>query len=181
MGEGGGALVLETESHARDRGAKIYAELAGWANNNDAYHVTAPSEDAVCAAACMRRALEYAGMKPSEIGYINAHGTGTLRGDAAEVKAVAEVFGCRTAIGSTKAATGHMMGGGGITEAIACIKAIETGELPPTLNLTDPVADLDFITDARRGCEVHAAMTNAFGFGGQNSTIIFREYKEKIG
>ena len=179
MGEGGGALVLETESHARERGAFIYAELAGWANNNDAFHVTAPGEDGVKAADCMRRALAKAGMKPSDIGYINAHGTGASKGDAAEAKAVQAVFGKGPAISSTKAATGHMMGGGGITEAIACIMAIRTGLLPPTLNLTDPAADLDFVTGSCRESAVNAAMTNAFGFGGQNSTLIFRAYREE--
>ena len=175
IGEGGGALVLETRSHARGRGAKIYAELAGWANNNDAYHVTKPLEEGERAADCMRQALGRAQMDPAEIGYINAHGTGAPKGDLAEARAMKAVFaGCRPAVSSTKAATGHMMGGGGITEAIACIKAIETGTLPPTLNLSDPVMDLDLIRQTRTGQEIRAAMTNAFGFGGQNSTIIFR-------
>ncbi len=177
MGEGGGALVLETESHAKERGAVILAELAGWANNNDAFHVTAPDESGSRAAVCMARALERAGMDPAEIGYINAHGTGAPKGDAAEAKAVRTVFGRGPAISSTKAATGHMMGGGGITEAIACILAIRTGLLPPTLNLTDPAADLDFIAGACREASIEAAMTNAFGFGGQNSTLIFRAYR----
>ena len=175
MGEGGGALVLETESGAKARGAKIYAVLAGWANNNDAYHVTAPTEDGARAAACMRRALEHARMEPEQIGYINAHGTGAVKGDLAEVRAMESVFeGCRPAISSTKAATGHMMGGGGITEAIACIKAIQTGTLPANLNLEQPIADLDFVTETRRDQQIRAAMTNAFGFGGQNSTVIFK-------
>ena len=180
MGEGGGALVLEREEHALARGARIYAELAGWANNNDAYHVTKPQEDGKRAADCMRKALDCAGMAPEQVGYINAHGTGTSRGDLAEASAMASVFGKDSpAISSTKAATGHMMGGGGITEAICCIRAIETGIIPPTLNLNDPVADLDFVTETRTGADIKAAMTNAFGFGGQNSTIIFKRYQEE--
>ena len=178
MGEGGGALILETESHAKAGGARIYAELAGWSNNNDAYHVTRPSEDGAQAAACMRRALAKAGLDPAQIGYINAHGTGAAKSDASETAAMQEVFrGCSPMIGSTKAATGHMMGAGGVTEAIACLKAIGTGSLPPTLNLTDPIADLDFVRQTRTGLRIDAAMSNAFGFGGQNSTIIFKRYQ----
>lgn len=180
MGEGGGALVLETESAAKARGAKIHAVLAGWANNNDAYHVTAPAKDGARAAVCMRQAMQRAGMKPEEIGYINAHGTGTSAGDMAEARAMQRLFeGCRPAVSASKAATGHMMGGGGITEAIACIRSIQTGTIPPTLNLQDPIVDLDFVRTARRGQTVRTAMTNAFGFGGQNSTIIFRAYEEE--
>lgn len=179
MGEGGGALVLETESRARARGARIYAELAGWANNNDAYHVTKPVEDGLQEARCMRQALAKAGMLPEEIDHINAHGTGTKAGDLAEAAAMKAVFGtCSPAISATKAATGHMMGGGGITEAIACIQAIRTGVLPPTRNLADPIADLDFVTETRDGQDIRTAMTNAFGFGGQNSTLIFRRCEE---
>ncbi|MDO4869287.1 MAG: beta-ketoacyl-[acyl-carrier-protein] synthase family protein [Bacillota bacterium] len=178
MGEGGGALVLETERHAIERGARIYAELAGWANNNDAHHVTRPIDDGAGSADCMKKALDKAELSPADIDYINAHGTGALKGDAAEAKAMETVFGSEgPAISSTKAATGHMMGGGGITEVIACIKSIETGEIPPTLNLSDPVSGLDFVTDTRRGCRVDAAMSNAFGFGGQNSTIIVKRYE----
>ena len=122
-------------------------------------------------------------MAAGEIDYVNAHGTGTLKGDAAEAQAMTDVFGAADggsgggpAISSTKAATGHMMGGGGITEAIACIKAIETGMLPPTLNLAEPIANLDLVSETRSGVQIDAAMSNAFGFGGQNSTIIFRRY-----
>lgn len=178
MGEGGGALILETETHAKARGARILAELAGWANNNDAYHVTRPPEDGAQAAACMRRALERAGLGPQQIGYINAHGTGAPKSDASETAAMEAVFrGCTPLVSSTKAATGHMMGAGGVTEAIACIRAIETGTVPPTLNLTDPVTDMDLVCRTRTGCSIDAAMSNAFGFGGQNSTIIFKRYE----
>lgn len=178
MGEGGGALVLETETNAKKRGARILAELAGWANNNDASHVTKPLEAGENAARCMEAALKKAGMTPDEIGFVSAHGTGTLQGDSAEAKAMEKVFASsRPAVSSVKAATGHMMGGSGIAEAVTCIKVMETGILPPTLNLTDPVSDLDFVAETRRTDEITAAMTNAFGFGGQNSTIIFRKYK----
>lgn len=178
MGEGGGALVLETESHAKRRGARIYAELAGWANNNDAWHVTRPPEDGVHSAACMNSAMKRAGLTAEEIGYVNAHGTGAVKSDLAEAEAMESVFGAnRPYISGTKAATGHMMGGGGVTEAIACIKAIETGVLPPTRNLTDPVKELNFVTETMEGVQIQAAMSNAFGFGGQNSTIIFRRMK----
>ena len=175
IGEGGGALVLETESHARARGAVIYAELAGWANNSDGYHVTAPSPEGRGAAACMALALQKAGMTARDISYINAHGTGTVDGDAAEAAAIAQVFaGLSPAVGSTKGATGHMMGAGGITEAIACIQAIRTGTLPPNLNAEDPAFPLDLVRTCRTGVQVDAAMSNAFGFGGQNSCLVFR-------
>lgn len=169
-------MLLETESHARARGAVIYAELAGWANNNDAYHVTDPDPEGKTAAACMRQALRKAALEPGEIGYINAHGTGTQAGDAAEAAAIRLVFGpARPRISSTKGATGHMMGAGGITEAIACIQALRTGILPPTLNLEQPEADLAFVANRAEQGEITAAMTNAFGFGGQNSSLVFRK------
>jgi 3-oxoacyl-[acyl-carrier-protein] synthase II len=168
-------LVLETLSHAKARGAAIYAQLAGWANNNDAYHVTAPEPEGKMAAACMRSALAMAGLTPQEVGYINAHGTGTRDGDQAEVQALHAVFSQSCpAISSTKGATGHMMGAGGITEAIVCIQALRTGVLPPTLGLETPLDGLDFVTQTSRHQPVSVAMTNAFGFGGQNSTLIFR-------
>lgn len=176
IGEGGGALLLETVAHAQARGAAVYAELAGWANNNDAYHVTDPDPEGKMAAACMRMALQKAALKPEEIGYINAHGTGTQAGDAAETAAIQAVFGAaRPRISSTKGATGHMMGAGGITEAIACIQALRTGVLPPTLNLDRPEADLHFVAHRAERAEITAAMTNAFGFGGQNSSLVFRK------
>lgn len=176
IGEGGGALLLETKSHAKARGAAVYAELAGWANNNDAYHVTDPDPEGKTAAACMRQALRKAALEPGEVGYINAHGTGTRAGDAAEAAAIQMVFGgARPRISSTKGATGHMMGAGGITEAIACIQALRTGVLPPTLNLEQPEANLAFVANRAEQTEITAAMTNAFGFGGQNSSLVFRK------
>lgn len=177
IGEGGGALVLETEEHAKKRGARIYAELVGWANNNDAYHVINPIPDGTNSAACMLRALERGGIAPEEVGYINAHGTGTKTGDRAEMAALRRVFGpsgVRPAVSSTKGATGHMMGSGGITEAIACIQAIRCGVLPPTLNLEEPEGDFNFVAEQYREQEITVAMSNAFGFGGQNSSLVFR-------
>lgn len=174
IGEGGGALVLERESHARARGAEIYAGLAGWANNNDAFHVTDPDPEGRMAAACMSLALNKAGLRPEEIGYINAHGTGTRDGDAAEAQAIRRVFGeDQPRISSTKGATGHMMGAGGITEAITCIQSIRTGMLPPTLNLNRCDLGLNLVANRAESHRVAAAMTNGFGFGGQNSTLIF--------
>lgn len=183
IGEGGGALLIETEAHALARGAHIYAELAGWANTSDAHHVTAPCPDGAGAARCMRLALQKAGMQPSDIGYINAHGTSTPLGDKAETLAVKAVFGGRESAppaSSTKSATGHLMGAGGLTETIACIKAIETGILPPTLHLEtpDPDCDLDYVPNTARRADITAAMSNSLGFGGQNSSIIVSHYQK---
>ena len=183
IGEGGGALVIETEAHALARGAHIYAELAGWANTSDAHHVTAPCPDGAGAARCMKLALQKAGMQPSDIGYINAHGTSTPLGDKAETLAVKSVFGGRESappVSSTKSATGHLMGAGGLTETIACIKAIETGILPPTLHLAtpDPDCDLDYVPNTARRADIRAAMSNSLGFGGQNSSIIVSQYQK---
>ena len=175
IGEGGGALVLETEENALARGATIYAELAGWANNNEAYHVIKPNPDGVSSIKCMRKALFRAGLSPQDVDYINAHGTGTKLGDEAELNALGQLFES-SAISSTKGATGHMMGAGGITEAIACIQAIREGIVPPTLNLEDCDSDLDLVRGESRKMTVDTAMTNAFGFGGQNSSLIFRRY-----
>ena len=183
IGEGGGALVIETEEHALARGAKIHAVLAGYANTSDAHHVTAPCPDGAGAAACMQRALARAGMQPSDIGYINAHGTSTMLGDKAETLAIKAVFGGRESappVSATKSATGHLMGAGGLTEAIACIKAIQDGTLPPTLHLDtpDPDCDLDYVPNTARKADVSAAMSNSLGFGGQNSSIILSRYQK---
>ena len=183
IGEGGGALVIETEEHALARGAKIHAVLAGWANTSDAHHVTAPCPDGAGAAACMKRALTRAEMQPSDIGYINAHGTSTMLGDKAETLAIKAVFGGRESappISATKSATGHLMGAGGLTESIACIKAIQDGILPPTLHLAtpDPDCDLDYVPNTARRVQIDAAMSNSLGFGGQNSSIILSRYQK---
>lgn len=179
MGEGGGALVLETLSHALARNAHIYGELIGCGNSNDAYHVTAPEPTGEGATRCMEEAISEAKIEPSDIDYINAHGTATLKGDVCETLAIKNVFKDKIPlVSSTKSATGHMMGAGGITEVIACIKAIETGIIPPTLNLEtpDPECDLDYVPLEARKADVKIAMSNAFGFGGQNSSIIVKKY-----
>jgi 3-oxoacyl-[acyl-carrier-protein] synthase II len=180
IGEGGGALVLETESHAKKRGAKIIGELLACGNTSDAYHVTAPHPEGRGAIACMRQALSDAGLKPCDIGYVNAHGTSTPKGDEVETGAVSEVFkGCLPLVSSTKGAAGHMMGAGGITEVIACIKAVETGIVPPTINLETPIpdCDIDFVPNTARNADIKYAMSNAFGFGGQNSSVIVGKYE----
>ncbi len=181
IGEGGGALVLETEEHALKRGAKIYGVIEGCGNTCDAHHVTAPHPEGRGAIACMKQALAEAGLSPDDIGYINAHGTATNKGDAVETGAIKSVFtGKLPFVSSTKGATGHMMGAGGITEAIACIKAIETGTLPPTINLheVDPECDgIDFVPNTAKEAKIDHAMSNAFGFGGQNSSIIVGRYE----
>lgn len=181
IGEGGGALILETEEHAQSRGAKIYAELLGCANNNDAYHTVSPEPDGAGAAECMRMALTDAGLTPEDIDYINAHGTATHAGDIAETNAIKAVFGDRPVyVSSTKGATGHMMGAGGITETIACIKAINEGMLPPTVNLDekDEECALNVVANEPLKAETDIAMSNALGFGGQNSCIIVGKYKK---
>ena len=180
IGEGGGALVLESEPHAIARGAKILGELLACGNTCDAYHVTAPHPEGRGAIACMNQALAEAGLKPEDIGYINAHGTSTPKGDEVEVHSVTEVFGENAPlVSSTKGATGHMMGAGGVTEVITCLKAIETGIVPPTINLENPIPDckIDFVANEARKAQIDYAMSNAFGFGGQNSSVIVGRYK----
>lgn len=175
-GEGAGAIVIETEEHARARGAKVHAYLAGWGNNTDAYHPVTPRPDGEGEILCMQQAIEIAGIKPEEIGYINAHGTATIKGDICETEAVKKVFGEDTdvLVNSTKAATGHMMGAGGVTEVITCIKAMNEGIVPGTLNLDnkDPECDLNYVAENTEAADIKYAMSNAFGFGGQNSSII---------
>lgn len=181
IGEGGGALVLETEEHALARGAKIYGEVLGCGNTDDAYHVTAPHPEGRGAIACMKQAIAQANIDASQIGYVNAHGTATNKGDTVETASIKSVFGDKLPyVSSTKGATGHMMGAGGITEVITCVKAIETGVIPPTINLNevDPeCSGIDFVANTAKKAEIDYAMSNAFGFGGQNSSIIVGRYK----
>ncbi len=183
IGEGGGALVLETEEHALARGARIFGYVAGCGNTCDAHHVTAPHPEGRGAMACLRRAIEDAGVSPADIGYINAHGTATHKGDAVETAAIKEVFGdALPYVSSTKGATGHMMGAGGITEVITCVKAIETGTVPPTINLNevDPECEgIDFVPNTAKQADIRYAMSNAFGFGGQNSSILIGKYTKE--
>ncbi len=182
IGEGGGALVIETEAHAKRRGAHIYAELLGYDSNTDGYHVTSPAPDGNGAISCMERAIAKAGLTPSGIDYINAHGTATKVGDEIETLAIQAVFGKdgKVAVSSTKGATGHMMAGGGITETIACIQAARFNIVPPTLNYAtpDPGCDLNLVVNTAREMAVRAAMSNAFGFGGQNASVIVGAYDE---
>ena len=177
MGEGGGALVLETEAHALARGAKIHARLLGCGNTSDAYHLTSPRPHGEGGARCMAQALQDAGLVPEDIGYLNAHGTATPMGDVCECDAVRTVFGGHADtlyISSTKGATGHMMGAGGITEVIACVRAIQESVIPPTLNLDniDPACALRHVPNTAVEAKIDAAMSNAMGFGGQNGCVI---------
>lgn len=183
IGEGGGALIIETEENAKKRGAKILAEVAGFANCTDGYHVTSPHPEGIGAVFCMKKALENAELRPEDVDYINTHGTSTPVGDPIETAAVTELFGSHAkemAVTSTKGATGHMMAAGGITEAIACIQAIRTGIIPPTLNLEnldEKCEKLNYVPGTSIQKEVRAAMSNSFGFGGQNSSVIFKKFE----
>lgn len=183
IGEGGGALMIETEENAKKRGAHIIAEVAGFANCTDGYHVTSPHPEGIGAVFCMKKAVEHAGLELQDIDYINTHGTSTPVGDPIETSAVVELFGdhaAEMAVTSTKGATGHMMAAGGITEAIACIQAICTGTVPPTLNLRnldEKCEKLNYVPGKAIKKEVKAAMSNSFGFGGQNSSVIFKKYE----
>lgn len=183
IGEGGGALVIETEENAKKRGATILAELAGFSNCTDGYHVTSPHPEGIGALFCMEKAIEHAGLSASDVDYINTHGTSTGVGDPIETQAIAELFGEHAkemAVTSTKGATGHMMGAGGITEAITCIQCIRTGVVPPTLNLEEPdekCAPLNYVPGKAIEKKVKVAMSNSFGFGGQNSSVIFKEFE----
>lgn len=182
MGEGAAVLVLETESHARKRGAKILAELAGYGATADAYHVTAPHEQGAGGAAAMRRALESARATVEELGYINAHGTGTSLNDQSETRAIKAAFGemaYRVPVSSTKSMTGHMMGATGALEAIFCTQVVREGILPPTIHYEtpDPECDLDYIPNKAREKQVELAISNAFGFGGHNAVLAIRKYR----
>ena len=178
LGDGAGVLVLEEYEHAKARGAKIYAELAGFGMSGDGYHITSPPEDGAGAVASMKNALRSAGMDPSEVGYINAHGTSTPQGDIAETRAIKTVFGDKPnlAVSSTKSMIGHLLGAAGSVEAIFSVLAIRDGVLPPTINLDNPddACDLDYVPGTAREVPVKAALSNSFGFGGTNGTLIFR-------
>ena len=181
MSEGAGILVLEALEHAVGRGARIHAELAGYAATDDASHITLPAPGGRGAVGSMSLAMADAGMLPPDIGYINAHGTSTLPNDKAETAAIKTVFGelaHRTPVSSTKSMTGHLLGAGGGIEAIACVMAIVNGMLPPTINyeVPDPDCDLDYVPNVARPSAVTAAMSNSFGFGGHNATLIFKRY-----
>lgn len=180
LGAGGGAVILESLEHAQKRGAVIIAELLGAANNNDAFNPVSPEPEGEGAIRCMKTALKNAGIDAADVDYINAHGTSTAIGDVAETKAIKNVFGKRDVfVSSTKGATGHMMGAGGITEVISCIKAIETGILPVNVGMVeqDEECDLNIVTAEKCRQHIKVAMSNALGFGGQNSSVIVGKYE----
>ncbi len=183
MGEGAGLVVLEELELAKKRGARIYAEVIGYGASSDAYHITAPAPNGEGAARCMAMALRDAGIAPTGMGYINAHGTSTKFGDELESIAIKTVFGDHAyniPVSSTKSMTGHLLGAAGGVEAVISILAIDRGVLPPTINLEnpDPECDLDYIPNAARKAQVEVTMSNSFGFGGTNACLIFRKYRK---
>ena len=183
IGEGSGIIILEELEHALKRGAKIYAELIGYGMSSDAYHITAPAPEGEGGARCMKRALNDAGVKPELIDYINAHGTATKHGDELENQAIKTVFGehaYKLCVSSTKSMTGHLLGAAGGVEAIFTVLSIYENIVPPTINLDnpDPECDLDYVPYKARKKEVIYAMTNSFGFGGTNASLVFRKFTE---
>ncbi|MBX5466237.1 MAG: beta-ketoacyl-ACP synthase II [Firmicutes bacterium] len=186
MAEGAGFLVLESLTHALRRGAKIYAELTGYGRSADAYHVVEPHPEGKGAALSMQRALEDAGLRPEDVDYINAHGTSTPKGDEAETLAIKRVFGehaFRLAVSSTKSSTGHLLGAAGAVELIATVLAVHHQVAPPTINLENPSpeCDLDYVPNRPRPQRIRVALSNAFGFGGQNVTLVAQEYQPHAG
>ena len=183
MGEGAGVLVLEEYEHAKARGAKIYAEIAGYGQTADAHDMVAPDPEGKGAIKSMELAIEDAGLKPEDIDYINPHGTSTGLGDVAESMAIAKIFGDKEhnknlLVSSTKSMHGHMLGATGAVEGIVCVKTITDGKVPPTINLDNQdehVANLDYVPHKAREKKVHAALSNSFGFGGHNATLVFKE------
>ena len=182
IGEGAAILVLEDLASARERGARIIAEITGYGASSDAVHITQPSENGEGAARAMQMALRKAGLAPSEIGYINAHGTSTPLNDKVETMAIKTVFGdyaYHVPISSTKSMTGHLLGAAGAIEGAVCIKVINTGVIPPTVNYNspDPDCDLDYVPNKAREARISSAMSNSFGFGGHNSVLVFQEFR----
>ncbi len=182
MGEGAGVLILESLEHAQARGARILAELSGYGTSDDAYHISAPAEGGEGAALCMQIALKDAGLTVDDIGYINAHGTGTKLNDKGETAAIKTVFGERAyqiPASSTKSMTGHLLGASGALEAIFCTKALNESIIPPTINYEtpDPECDLDYVPNEARNLRFDHALSNSFGFGGHNATLIFSRYE----
>ncbi|MFB9329666.1 beta-ketoacyl-ACP synthase II [Paenibacillus aurantiacus] len=180
MGEGAGVLILESLEHAQQRGAHIYAEVIGYGMSGDAHHMTEPDPDG--AARCMIRALKDGGLEPSQIDYINAHGTSTPVGDKSETSAIKKAFGdhaYKVAVSSTKSMTGHLLGAAGGVEAVILGLTLQNGIIPPTINLDDqdPECDLDYVPNTPRQADVRIALSNSFGFGGHNATIILKKYE----
>ncbi len=183
MGEGAGVVVMETLGHARRRNARVLAELVGCGSCGDGFHTVAPEPEGKGEAHCMRRALAVAGLNPEEVDYINAHGTSTPQGDRVETAAIKEVFGpgaYRIPVSSIKGATGHTVGAAGAIELITSVKVIREGLIPPTINLSDPdpQCDLDYVPNLPRRKPVSVVLSNSFGFGGQNASVIVRDYRE---
>jgi 3-oxoacyl-[acyl-carrier-protein] synthase II len=183
MGEAGGILVLESLSHALERGATIHGELVGYGATGDAYHYTSPPDSGEGAARAMRIALRKAELEPRDIDYINAHATSTPQGDRAESTAIKSVFGKAAydvPISSTKSMTGHLMGAGAAVEGMFCLLAMRDSAIPPTINLeqVDPLCDLDYVPNVARKKRVELALSNSFGFGGHNNTLIFKAYRD---
>ena len=183
MGEGAGILVLESLEHANARGAKILGEVSGYGNTDDAYHISAPAENGAGAALCMAIALEDAGLTPGDIGYINAHGTSTLLNDKSETAAIKTVFGAqayKVPVSSTKSMTGHILGASGAIEAVLCVQVLQHDILPPTINYEtpDPECDLDYVPNTARKAHPGHIMSNSFGFGGHNASVIISRFVE---
>lgn len=181
MGEGAGVLVLETLEHAKRRGAHIYGEVIGYGMSGDAHHMTDPDPNG--AARCMKKAMNDAGLAPEDVDYINAHGTSTPAGDISETNAIKMTFGehaYKLAVSSTKSMTGHLLGAAGGIEAVICALALQNGKLPPTMNLEypDPECDLDYVPNEARDADIRVALSNSFGFGGHNATIILKKYED---
>jgi 3-oxoacyl-[acyl-carrier-protein] synthase II len=182
MGEGCGVLILESLEHAQQRGAQIHAEVFGYGSSCDAFHITAPDEEGAGAVLSMRAALDDAGLAPEEIDYINAHGTSTPLNDRTETQAIRRVFGkhaYKVPVSSTKSMVGHLMGAAGTVEAIACTKTLQTGVLHPTINYEtpDPDCDLDYVPNESRETHPRTVLSNSFGFGGHNATLILRRWE----
>jgi len=183
LGEGAAIMVLEEAGYALERGAPILAEIIGYSATSDSFHLTQPSPDGEGAARALKLAMKRTGVTPSDIDYINAHGTATLLNDRAETRAMKSVLGdhaYRIPVSGSKSQTGHLLGASGSLEAVICVLAINHGIVPPTLNLThpDPECDLDYVPNKARRLEVKTAISNSFGFGGHNSTLVFRKYSE---
>ena len=183
LGEGSGMMVLESLEHAQARGARIYAEIAGYGTNGDAYHITAPRPDGSTQLQCMRKALADAGIAPEEVDYINAHGTSTHLNDMSETAAVKELLGKHAyeiPMNSTKSMTGHLLGAAGAVEAVVCVLSMEHGKVHPTINLKerDPACDLDYVAEGPRDVKINVAMSNSFGFGGHNAVIVLKRWSE---
>ena len=181
LSNGAGCVVLEELEHAKARGATIYAEMIGFGMSGDAYHITLPPADGDGARRAMVAAIKDAGVDPSDIQYVNAHGTSTPAGDIGESIGIRRAFGeaaNQVAVSSTKSTTGHLLGAAGVVEAIFCIQAIREQVLPPTINLDnqDPKCDLDYVPNEARDAKIHTAISNSFGFGGTNGSLIFRAF-----